>query len=305
MASVYSSPVGACPAMHDSKECLELGLPRLVSSSYQYLPVPQMMYPSEPPVHICLQTQSPTSGGSSITHTPPSTSTSNYVYTNLEYESECNDQATSDHGEMKNSHSEPVQCVHDNADDQQHMYNGHAIPLYVSTPDIRRSSSPHTCVTFSNDHTSDQADISSCVETTSANNPSSSGEIKRHRSCSHSHNCRLFSKSQARLNHGRSKSLNGANGTINGNTQQAEPHCRRKIMCDFEKELTFKPKINDYSMKIASRNARNSVPVVHRLLEARKSLTDRYNDRLTFVPKLNATSLKLAQERATRMTEVK
>ena len=305
MASVYPSPVGMCPAMHESKECLELGLPRLVSSSYHYLPVPQMLYPAEPPVHICPETQSPTSTSersesTSVTHVhvPP-----NYNMSKLE--SQCNDLGTSDHGEMKTSHSEPVQRIQDNTDDQLHMSNGHDIPLYVSTPDIRRANSQHTCVTFSSDHISEQLNTSCCMESTSTNSPSSSGEIKRHRSCSNSHNYRLFSKSQARLNHGRSKSLTGANSAIDGTTQQSEPHCRRKIMCNFEKELTFQPKINDYSLKIASRNARNSVPVVHRLLEARKSLTDRYNERLTFVPKLNATSLKLAQERAARITEVR
>ena len=81
--------------------------------------------------------------------------------------------------------------------------------------------------------------------------------------------------------------------------------CRRRILCDFEKELTFRPKLNDNSLKLASKSTRNSLPVVHRLssmAEGKKKSV--YQEDLTFVPKLNALSLKLAQERSNRMPEV-
>ena len=82
------------------------------------------------------------------------------------------------------------------------------------------------------------------------------------------------------------------------------PPCRRRIVCDFEKNLTFTPKLNMQSVKLASRNAQSTIPVVHRLLKERKT-TQTYKDHnLTFAPKLNALSVRLAQERASRMPEV-
>lgn len=85
----------------------------------------------------------------------------------------------------------------------------------------------------------------------------------------------------------------------------AAPSCRRNLVADFEKHLTFRPKLNDYSLKIVSKTARNSVPVVHRLLEGRKALQiSPYEQNLTFQPKLNTLSVKLAQERTTRIPEV-
>ena len=85
---------------------------------------------------------------------------------------------------------------------------------------------------------------------------------------------------------------------------QQTPSSRRRILTEVEKNLTFRPKLNEYSLKIAARNSRNSVPVVHRLLEARKSVPTYQDPRLTFAPKLNALSVKLAQERNARMPEV-
>ena len=83
------------------------------------------------------------------------------------------------------------------------------------------------------------------------------------------------------------------------------PACRRRLLCDFEKDLTFQPKLNMLSVKLASRNARSNVPVVHRLLEVRKTAQNHYHKHhLTFAPKLNALSIRLAQERASRMPEV-
>lgn len=88
--------------------------------------------------------------------------------------------------------------------------------------------------------------------------------------------------------------------------QQAQPTCRRRILTDYEKNLTFKPKLNNYSLKIASRNARHSVSVVNRLSEVqRNQLLPHYDkEHLTFAPKLNPLSLKLAHERASRASEV-
>ena len=88
--------------------------------------------------------------------------------------------------------------------------------------------------------------------------------------------------------------------------EQAPPTYRRHILTDYEKNLTFKPKLNDYSLKIASRNTRLSLPLVHRLSEVRRNESlPRYDqEHLTFTPKLNPLSLKLAHERAARMSEV-
>ncbi len=150
----------------------------------------------------------------------------------------------------------------------------HDAPLCASTPDVHQTSD---CV---NDHLSNQVTIYAEPKT------------KRHRSSSHAHTCQLMSKSQAGFNHTRSKSLN------------PESPLHKRIVCDFEKDLTFRPRLNEYSLKLASKSTRNSVPVVHRLLEARKNVPDPSDHRLTFAPKLNPVSLKMAQERAAKMPEV-
>ena len=83
------------------------------------------------------------------------------------------------------------------------------------------------------------------------------------------------------------------------------PSCHRNLAAEFEKDLTFRPKLNEISLRMVSRNPRANIPVVHRLLEGRKSLKERFEENLTFAPKLNALSLKLAQERTARMPEVR
>ncbi len=80
--------------------------------------------------------------------------------------------------------------------------------------------------------------------------------------------------------------------------------CRRSLLHEFEKDLTFRPKLNNYSLKIVSRNARTSVPVVHRLLEVKGPLVREGTDSCSFAPKLNMLSIKLARERVTKMPEV-
>lgn len=108
--------------------------------------------------------------------------------------------------------------------------------------------------------------------------------------------------------HQRSYSFNCGRGESTSllSWEQAPPNCRRRLLTDYEKNLTFKPKLNDYSLKIASRKARLSLPVVHRLSEVhRNESLPRYDrEHLTFAPKLNPLSLKLAHERASRMPEV-
>ena len=108
--------------------------------------------------------------------------------------------------------------------------------------------------------------------------------------------------------HQRSHSFNCGRGESTSllSREQAPPTYRRRILTDYEKNLTFKPKLNDYSLKIASRNARLSLPLVHRLSEVRRneSLPHYDKEHLTFAPKLNPLSLKLAHERAARMPEV-
>ena len=115
----------------------------------------------------------------------------------------------------------------------------------------------------------------------------------------------MLSKSQP---YERSLSFSCARGETNSllSRKQTQPPSRRRTLTDYEKNLTFKPKLNDYSIKIASRNARLSLPVINRLSEARRNESlPRYDqEHLTFTPKLNPLSLKLAHERATRMPEV-
>lgn len=162
----------------------------------------------------------------------------------------------------------------------RHMYNV-ASSLCVSTPDINQTDDRM------NGQLSNQA--VPCVQ-------SKNNLIKHHRrSITHTSMCRLVSRSQLGLNHSRSKSLN---------SEQVERQIYKRIAHDFEKDLTFRPQLNEHSVKLAARHTRNSVSVVHRLLEAKKNLPDPYDQRLTFAPKLNPTSLRMAQERAAKMPEV-
>ena len=121
-------------------------------------------------------------------------------------------------------------------------------------------------------------------------------EVTKHRSPSKPHP------------HKRSYSFNCGRGETTSllSREQAQPTHRRRILTDYEKDLTFKPKLNNYSLKMASRNARLSLPLVHRLSEVRRNESlPRYDqEHLTFAPKLNPLSLKLANERALKMPEV-
>lgn len=84
--------------------------------------------------------------------------------------------------------------------------------------------------------------------------------------------------------------------------------CRRSLLHEFDKELTFRPKLNGYSLRIVARSPLASVPVAHRLLEAKGAAGSKegrgHQDDCSFAPKLNAHSIKLAQERTTKMPEV-
>ena len=90
-----------------------------------------------------------------------------------------------------------------------------------------------------------------------------------------------------------------------------QPACKRRLLADYEKELTFHPRLNSTSVKIVSRNSKSSVPVVTRLFEshdcsaeALQQLQAMRDAELTFQPRLNALSVKLAQERAPRYQEL-
>ena len=88
--------------------------------------------------------------------------------------------------------------------------------------------------------------------------------------------------------------------------EQAPPTCRRRVLTDYETNLTFKPKLNTHSLRIASRKSRNSLPLINRLSEVRKNQLPHYDqEHLTFAPKLNPLSMKLAHERASKMPEVR
>lgn len=107
--------------------------------------------------------------------------------------------------------------------------------------------------------------------------------------------------------HQRSLSFNcGRSSEILLSREQAPPTCRRRVLTDYEANLTFKPKLNTHSLRIASRKSRNSLPLINRLSEVRKNQLPRYDqEHLTFAPKLNPLSMKLAHERASKMPEVR
>ncbi len=162
------------------------------------------------------------------------------------------------------------------------VFHSSSTPLCTSTPDIQRQVS---------DCYSEQ------LSTTTQITPSEKSISKNRHKRSSTYTSHLSSQSQAGLSsHTRSKSLS---------TDHTGKLIQKRIICDFEKDLTFRPTLNEHSMRLASKKQRNSVPLVHRLLEARRSIPDPYEHRLTFAPKLNPASLKLAQERATKMSEVR
>jgi hypothetical protein len=90
--------------------------------------------------------------------------------------------------------------------------------------------------------------------------------------------------------------------TLNNDESLKRPSCRRNLAKELEKELTFRPELNQKSMKIASRSTRQCVPLVCRLTERRKKLEQRS---FSFAPSINPHSVKLAQERAEKIDEVK
>lgn len=83
-----------------------------------------------------------------------------------------------------------------------------------------------------------------------------------------------------------------------------KPSCCRKLIHQFEKELTFRPKLNPSSLKLANQSSRRHQPLVTRLSDGGKKQHQYYDANLTFSPKLNAMSLKLAQERAGKLQEI-
>ena len=100
-------------------------------------------------------------------------------------------------------------------------------------------------------------------------------------------------------------------GEINGwrreaapvNQQNTRPVYWRRV-ADYEREWTFRPKLNHVSLRLAAQAARSNLPVTHRLYERRTHSSTSLHENFTFCPKLNAASLRLAQERAQRLPEV-
>ena len=75
-------------------------------------------------------------------------------------------------------------------------------------------------------------------------------------------------------------------------------------VADYEREWTFRPKLNHASIRLASQAPRSHLPVSHRLYENRRLNVTHLQENFTFCPKLNAASLRLAQARAERLPEV-
>lgn len=89
------------------------------------------------------------------------------------------------------------------------------------------------------------------------------------------------------------------------NETMKRPLCRRNLAKELDKEFTFKPELNQKSLKMASRSTRQEVPLVCRLTERRvKANRQQEQSGYTFAPRINPRSIKLAQERAERMDEV-
>ncbi|XP_003383995.2 PREDICTED: tubulin monoglycylase TTLL3-like [Amphimedon queenslandica] len=88
--------------------------------------------------------------------------------------------------------------------------------------------------------------------------------------------------------------------------ENSKPSCCRKIIHQFEKEHTFRPKLNPSSLKIVGQ--RQHQPLLSRLSEAKRAQGNNahsyFDENLTFSPKLNSLSIKLAQERAGKLHEV-
>ena len=78
----------------------------------------------------------------------------------------------------------------------------------------------------------------------------------------------------------------------------------RRQVADYEREWTFRPKLNHASIRLASQAPRSHLPVSHRLYENRRLNVTRLHENFTFCPKLNEASLRLAQARAERLPEV-
>ena len=89
---------------------------------------------------------------------------------------------------------------------------------------------------------------------------------------------------------------------LKGAPAQKRASCRRNLVRDFERELTFRPELNQNSLKIASKSTRQHVPLVCRLSERKKKNGPTM---YTFTPQINPHSVKLAQERAGKMQEVR
>lgn len=91
------------------------------------------------------------------------------------------------------------------------------------------------------------------------------------------------------------------------NETMKRPLCRRNLARELDKEFTFKPELNQKSLKMASRSTRQEVPLVCRLTERRvkpPANKPQEHSGYTFAPRINPRSIKLAQERAEKIDEV-
>lgn len=79
---------------------------------------------------------------------------------------------------------------------------------------------------------------------------------------------------------------------------------RRRLVADYEKELTFRPQLSLTSKRMVAQTGHSRLPLMHRLYQERKPISARLQENFTFCPKLNQMSLRLAQERAAKLPEV-
>ena len=80
---------------------------------------------------------------------------------------------------------------------------------------------------------------------------------------------------------------------------------RRNLSNELTESLTFKPAMNQNSMRIINRTMRHYMPLETRLIERKKKDEDAsYSKGFTFCPKINANSIKLVHKRASVLNQV-
>lgn len=163
----------------------------------------------------------------------------------------------------------------------------------VSKPRVRKTRKSKSGLTSERCHSMDGDD---CDPSSGLNHSSSTNNS------TNSTNTTCYS-SESDRDHPVARENVGASSSLG--SERLEQNGRSTCQRNLTKEFTFKPAMNQNSMKIAARTMRKIMPLEKRLLE-RKKVDEQaalISD-CTFCPKINAHSIKLAQDRASRMHQV-